>query len=450
MSKFKLTVHYPGREETLYFDNVDVLLTRQDGTPLVEPREKTKAFAEDCIDGGKAFRDIRHLRIVLGLKCNYSCAYCLQSNSRGMGSDEASPDDVDPFVESMKNWFGLNDGSDRNIGFWGGEPFVYWKTLKPLAEKLREKYPKASFSIVTNGSLIDREKADWLDAMNFSVSISHDGPGQEARGFDPFKNEEWKATILDLYESLSKKKKISFSAMMHRKNTSRRAVLDWFGDVLGRNDFLISEGMLINDGDAMSPSEDDLFSYRNSSYQEAIANDYEIVYRFPGLGMRLADCLRRIKGVSRHHGSNCSVESPHKLSVDLKGNALTCNNVSAGMKDRFGNPHRIGHVSDFQNIRSNAGKTLGARGVCMKCPVLPVCKRGCALLPQGGDFERCGNAYSDSVVIFAIAVLILTEGGILTRIDGKELPERNRDIFGLYRPDKPEKKFMPIVRGVLC
>ena len=88
------------------------------------------------------------------------------------------------------------------IEFWGGEPFVYWKTLKPLAEALRARYPAAHFNIITNGSLLDLDKNAWLEKLGFSVGLSHDGPGYHARGADPLDDPEKLAAIMDLWARL--------------------------------------------------------------------------------------------------------------------------------------------------------------------------------------------------------------------------------------------------------
>jgi hypothetical protein len=88
----------------------------------------------------------------------------------------------------------------HRIEFWGGEPFVYWKTLKPLAEGVRTLYPKARFNIITNGSLFDQEKIDWLYNLGFGVGISHDGPAYEAgRGADPLLEPEQRRWIRYAY-----------------------------------------------------------------------------------------------------------------------------------------------------------------------------------------------------------------------------------------------------------
>jgi hypothetical protein len=106
------------------------------------------------------------------------------------------------------------------------------------------------------------------------------------------------------------------------------------------------------------------------------------------------------------------------------------------MRDDRGRSHRIGHVSDFASIRSNAADLLARKRRCDACPALPVCKRGCALIPATTT-AHCPNAYSDSAVVLALGINVLT-GGVLTRIDGENLPEDRKDIFGLRAPRAPQ------------
>ncbi|MFV1309892.1 radical SAM protein, partial [Klebsiella pneumoniae] len=126
------------------------------------------------------------IKIQLGLSCNFECEYCSQRFVPR--AEETNPDYVDDFVNNMDSWY-KGDG-DAEFEFWGGEPFVYWKTFKPLAERIKDKYPNSKLSVITNGSLLDKEKNEWLDTLGFQVSISHDGPGQWVRGPDPLDDPE--------------------------------------------------------------------------------------------------------------------------------------------------------------------------------------------------------------------------------------------------------------------
>ena len=137
--------------------------------------------------------------------------------------------------------------------YWGGEPFVYWKTFKPLAEAIIKQYPNAEHSVITNGSLLDLEKIMWLDQHSFSVGISHDGPGQHVRGPDPLADNSSRMAVVALYKLLAPKHKVSFNVMMNSKNTSRAAIADYFEEFIRTNlgeEYLqylvICEGMFVD------------------------------------------------------------------------------------------------------------------------------------------------------------------------------------------------------------
>ncbi len=53
-------------------------------------------------------------------------------------------------------------------------------------QRLREAFPESKFSLITNGSLLSREKLDFIAEHDIEITISHDGPGQHLRGPDPF------------------------------------------------------------------------------------------------------------------------------------------------------------------------------------------------------------------------------------------------------------------------
>ena len=127
----------------------------------------------------------RSVKVQLGMACNYRCGYCRQEDCDSLHS--GTPSDVTPLVDSFKSWLPTDDRGVR-FDIRGGEPFVYWKTLKPFVEQARTVYPKCRIHISTNGSLLDREKADWLIRHHVHTSISHDGPGQWLRGDDPLDN----------------------------------------------------------------------------------------------------------------------------------------------------------------------------------------------------------------------------------------------------------------------
>ena len=123
----------------------------------------------------------RVLKIQLGLSCNYACSYCSQAFQIA-DATVSKLADVEQFLTQLDGW--IADAPEK-IELWGGEPFLYWAKIKRLIPALAERFPAARFLIVTNGSLLSREKLDFIAVHNIAITISHDGPGQHLRGPDP-------------------------------------------------------------------------------------------------------------------------------------------------------------------------------------------------------------------------------------------------------------------------
>ena len=219
----------------------------------------------------------------MGLSCNYSCDYCSQKFVER--APETSKKDIDAFMEKL-NALEFSEEVGLRVEFWGGEPLVYWKTLKPLAETIRQKFAdwkvKPQFSIITNGSILTEEIIDWLMMLDFSVSISHDGPGQSVRGPDPFDDPEKKKLILGFHRMMSRlKKPFSFNPMMNSKNKSRKEIYDWFVELTGDPNVVLGEGGIVDayDEDGITNSlqtKSEHFEYRKTAFVDIFSTQGKI------------------------------------------------------------------------------------------------------------------------------------------------------------------------------
>jgi uncharacterized protein len=327
---------------------------------------------------------------------------------------EEGLDDWKGFVEKLPTWFDVTNPNVK-LEFWGGEPLVYWKTLKPLAEALKALMPDASMLMITNGTLLTLEINHWLDAMDFHIGISHDGVGQKFRGADPLEDPEKLAVIRDLYTRLHPRKRISFNAMLHKDNQSRMAIVDYFTERFGE-DVRIGEGVLIHAGSdySVGMSLGDLesqYAYRAQAFKELRSQE---AMNTTLVGTKIWDFIRSIRTArpSSALHQQCHMDCSHKVAVDLKGNVLTCQNVSA-------KSHKIGTVDELDKVQLVGVTHWAQRRDCPSCPVLQLCRGACMQL-QGEQWEAtCRNAFSDHVVFMAAAIEILT-GGIPFLIEGED------------------------------
>lgn len=391
------------------------------------------AVGKTVVDVGKAFqpafmttpenpigktRAIRRLKIQLGMKCNFSCSYCNQAWQPH--DSQGNPADVAAFFEKLPTWF---DGGENGKGegvrveFWGGEPFAYWKILKPLAEGMRERFPDAEFLVINNGSLIDAEKVEWLDRLNFLVCISHDGPAQSLRGPDPLTNILTRKHIKELYRRLAPAKRIGFNTVLHNENRSLDAVRSYIAKQLGINPdelALTTEGLLLTyDGGAVSLSprtDEERTRYMESLYGEIVNGNAAFV---GGIGDKIEELLTgmSVKRPIWAVNQKCGMDRPDFVAVTLKGVVLTCQNTSADDPQ-----HVIGHVSNIEAAAPATSRHFLTRESCTTCPVVQLCKGSCMFLEGELFNQSCANSFAHNMTLLAAALHAIT-GMTLVRIE---------------------------------
>lgn len=438
-------------EKVFYYDNMTSALTWENGKEIyntkVRENNKGRKWETAKVTSpetplGKTSK-VKTLKIQLGLSCNYSCEYCSQRFIPH--ADESNSKFVDKFVKNLDIWM---EGSPETIEFWGGEPLVYIKTIKPLAEHLRKKYPNSKFIMITNGSLLNSEVNEWIDKMGFSIAISHDGPGQPVRGPDPLEDPIAREGIVDLFKRLGPQGRISFNTMMNRENMDRAAVQKYFSNFfnsIGIKDFQIGEGGFIDPYDEGGlenslKNDEEHIAYRRMTINQTKNRQN---YRFGVVNTRINEWTFSIsvKRPAESLGQKCGMDEIDTIAVDLRGNVLTCQNVSAVSTSPNGKQHMIGHVSQLDKVKLNTSRHWSTREECVKCPVLQACKGACMFL-HGNLWEKaCDNAYTDHIPFFAAAIENMT-GYLPYYIEHESLPDNRKNIWG----SKDQKVTIPETR----
>ena len=105
----------------------------------------------------------------------------------------------------------------------------------------------------------------------------------------------------------------------------------------------------------------------------------------------------RFKRPASSLGQKCGMDRSDSIAVDLKGNVLTCQNVSATAAAPNGQSHCIGHTSQMQEVALTSATHWSHRKECPACPVLPVSKVACIFLPGTLWDVSFAKAYADPV-----------------------------------------------------
>jgi len=150
-------------------------------------RLKNSGMVIDKGNASKVIKDYRSLNqfllqgpslhiIVPTLRCNQECIYC-----HAKPLDEKNLDmDKKTAIKAM-NFVFQTESPAVTIEFQGGEPLLAWDTVSFIvkeARSLNEKYEKKDLriTVVTNLTLMDEEKLDFLIKNRVSICASLDGP----------------------------------------------------------------------------------------------------------------------------------------------------------------------------------------------------------------------------------------------------------------------------------
>ena len=136
--------------------------------------------------------------LVLGIteRCNLDCAYCCFSGkfagqrthaNRSMRFETAKKAIAD-FLDQKST----NTNDLYLLSFYGGEPLLEFDLLKNCVEfakgRAKESGKQASFSVTTNGTLLDDAAVDFLVENEFLILISLDGPQESHDRYRVFPN----------------------------------------------------------------------------------------------------------------------------------------------------------------------------------------------------------------------------------------------------------------------
>ena len=115
---------------------------------------------------------VRKLVLNVSHNCNLACRYCFAAGYTQHPNM--------PIETAMRALEMIDPKMPVDVAFFGGEPMVAWDVVKAVAERVievaRNRRVKWGLHMTTNGTLIDKERAEALTRMGFSLLVSLDGP----------------------------------------------------------------------------------------------------------------------------------------------------------------------------------------------------------------------------------------------------------------------------------
>jgi uncharacterized protein len=131
------------------------------------------------------------LSLAIAQKCNLGCAYCYaQQGDFGGAPKNMSLEVANQAVDLLLA--GAAAGAKLNLAFLGGEPLLNRDVLRSVTRRAatlaREANLTLTFSITTNGTLLNEEDAEFFEEFGFAVTVSLDGPRPMHDALRPFKS----------------------------------------------------------------------------------------------------------------------------------------------------------------------------------------------------------------------------------------------------------------------
>lgn len=358
----------------------------------------------------------RVLRVSLGKRCNFRCAYCLQGLS---GADRAAADAPDPaaldrLVEALAAEHETRPFTDTQ--FWGGEPLVYFETIRRLHAGLSAAFgPDAGFGFCTNGSLLFGERMRWILDNHIHVTVSWDGDGQPLRGEDPLLSPRTRDNVRRLVEL----GRCAIAPVLTRASGDVVHIGARAEQLLGLDRVPVADiaFLIIHDetsGRAAMP-ESSLRAHAAAMHRYCLARGGAM----PGsVFSRAAGFLRSLNVRPARVGETaCFVGKAGTMTVDTRGNILTCQNFEADTVGERGETYRLGNIIEGGERRRPDLAALEKRQKtrCATCAVRQICRGGCPYWPDGYEDYNCRAAFAQALAILGVAVFWLT-GGVLTEV----------------------------------
>lgn len=337
-------------------------------------------------------RGLAQLTLCVTEECNFRCKYCVYSDfyeyERGYSNKymnfDVAEKAIDYYFSLLKEGKRYNPLRKPAVGFYGGEPLLNFKLIKECVNYIHEKYSNnVYYLITTNGSLLDKEKSNWLMDNDFVISVSLDGPEKEHNRLRVYSN--GKDTFKDVMKNVGRLMESGY------KKINCQPVYDWKSDIFSQEKFFYGENVPpVIRASLVSHNEGCKYydQYRKEDYLEYSAKlERATAYYFENLEHRRQkekpSFFDKVigEGPGRDLFGSEAVLLPNpimpftkacipgtKLFVDVNGEYYAC--------EKLNNAFPIGNIDkglDFSKINRIIGDYISHMDKCHNCEVSRNC-----------------------------------------------------------------------------
>lgn len=330
--------------------------------------------------------------VVLNLDCNLACPYCYEDEFRG--KQYMSAETAALLVETIRR-DRIDQGQPVRLTFYGGEPLLSLDLIRAISLPLQESAQKSggafSFTVVTNGTLLNRACAEALIPLGLSgAKITIDGPAGLHNRSRPYVSGRGSydaivRNVIDIFDIVP----LQLGGNYTRDNY--RDFPRMLDDLLACGIDPARVGTVL-----FAPVVPKAGARAVTDFNTGCACSYEPWLAEAGLYLR-EETLKRGFPAPKPRLSACMVELENDLVIGHDGSLYKCPAFMAYEQLRIGSL-----AEGIGDYRESHRMDLWKREECLECPYLPLCFGGCrqmTLLRNGAiNGVDCRREYYDGVL----------------------------------------------------
>lgn len=334
------------------------------------------------VKSGKVSVGIRSLTINVTQICNLKCTYCAAGGDGTYGSAQAKIN-VEKTLPQLKFFLErVPEGGRFNITFLGGEPLLYPDGIQEIGNYVRlmtaGRKVQVSFSIVTNGTLINEKTLAVLKSLKANVTVSVDGPAETNDKSRPSKDGRSSTALVvegvqQLREARAELGLLTLHGVFHRDNLELLKAYDFYLG-LGADRYEFTYSVEENDDASNKKFLDQMNLIAAKAYD--LGGEHEL--RKVGVFDQYFKALDNQQQTENFCGSGKSF-----LMMDARNNLYTCPWEVGNKQEQVGQ----GVDVDFARMEAEQAPLI-EKNNCQSCWARFLCGGGCMFIHKKGTGSK--------------------------------------------------------------
>jgi len=347
---------------------------------------RPEAPTDDRLDPAKVASGAfaHHMSLMVAVECNFACKNCFVFNQEAnLLPHQQAYMTWDVAEEALRRFFEMRSSrslADQSVvRIFGGEPFLNWRLIVNTVRWVRSRGLGSRIYITTNGSLLSRERARFLERNGVTLFISLNGVRavNDAVRVDHAGRSTFERSLKGLKAQLLEGKQTHVSMTVRDDDGILR--LREFVDLLDQLRPDRSRAIVVYLSLMKGLVEETRFRLPEEELAKRLASDWltaaeQNIY----FGGRMFQCFRNVFKTPEKFDRWC--ERGAGVVVYPKGEIRPCS----------GSSHSLGHLSEFSEVIAGerfrlvstrvGGRIHGCRG----CAVEGLCGGSCACSSRAG------------------------------------------------------------------